>query len=92
MPKLARSCWPGILRPLGRSAVFANQAAKNLAVLDPGGGVDDMAGLAHRRFLLRALVRTVPVVVPGVLGQDAAEVTLAEDQHVVPGTPLMCAQ
>ena len=33
--------------------------------------------------LLQALVRTVAVMVPGVLGQDAAEVLLAEDQHVV---------
>jgi hypothetical protein len=36
-----------------------------------------------RRFLLQALVRTVAVVVPGVPGQDTAEVPLAEDQHVV---------
>jgi hypothetical protein len=28
-------------------------------------------------------VRTVAVVVPGVLGQDAAEMLLADDQHVV---------
>jgi len=32
-----------------------------------------MAGLALRRFLLQALMRTVPVVVPGVLSQDPAK-------------------
>jgi hypothetical protein len=36
-----------------------------------------------RRLLLQPLVWTVAVIVPGVLGQDAAEVPLAEDQHVV---------
>jgi hypothetical protein len=42
-----------------------------------------MAKLMLRRFLLQALVRTVAVVMPGVLGQNTAEVPLAEDQHVV---------
>jgi hypothetical protein len=28
-------------------------------------------------------VRAVAVIAPGVLGQDAAEMPLAEDQHVV---------
>jgi len=37
-----------------------------------------VAGLALRRFLLQALVRPVAVVVPGVLGQDVAEMPLAE--------------
>lgn len=34
-------------------------------------------------FLLQALVRTVAVIVLGVLGQDLAEMPPAEDQHVV---------
>ena len=34
------------------------------------------------RFLLQALVRTVAVIVPGVLGQGFAEMWCAEDQHV----------
>jgi hypothetical protein len=38
-----------------------------------------MAGLTSRTYLLQALMRTVAVVVPGILGQDAAEVPLAED-------------
>jgi len=38
---------------------------------------------SRRRFLLQALVRAVPVIVPGVPGQDAAQMPLAEDQHVV---------
>jgi hypothetical protein len=50
---------------------------------DPGGDINDVAGLAQRRFLLQALVRTVAVVVPGVLSQDLAEMPLAEDQYVV---------
>jgi hypothetical protein len=33
-------------RPLGRSAVFADQAAKDLPALDPGGDIDGVAGLA----------------------------------------------
>ena len=32
---------------------------------------------------MQALVRTVTVIVPHVLGQDVAEMPLAEDQHVV---------
>jgi hypothetical protein len=63
--------------------VFADQTAENLPSLDPGGDIHGMPGLSLRRFLLQALVRSVPVVMPGVLGQDAAEVPLAKDQHVV---------
>jgi hypothetical protein len=50
--------------------ILADQAAEDLPALDPGGDIDGVAGLALRRFLLQALVRTVLVVVPGVLGQD----------------------
>jgi hypothetical protein len=66
------------LRLLGRSAVLADQAAQNLPALDPGGDIDSLPGLL-RGFL----VRTMAVVVPGVLGQDATEMPLAEYQHVV---------
>ena len=54
-----------------------------MAALDPGGDIDDMARLTEWTFLLQALVRTVLVVVPGVLGQYLSQVPLAEDQHVV---------
>lgn len=52
-------------------------------MLDPGDDIDGVAGLAHWRFLLSALVRPVAVVVPGVLGQDLEKMPFAEDQHVV---------
>jgi hypothetical protein len=48
--------------------------------LEVTGGV---TGPALRRFLVQTLVRTVLVVVPGVLGQHLSQVPLAEDQHVV---------
>jgi len=40
-------------------------------------------GLPLWGSLLQGLVQTMAVVVPGVPGQDLAEVPLAEDQHVV---------
>ena len=83
MPKLAHSDSTGVSRPLGRSAILADQAAEDLPTLDPGGDLDGMARLMLRRFLLQALVRTVAVVVPGVLGQDAAEMPFAEDRYVI---------
>lgn len=52
-------------------------------MLDSGSDVEAVAGLAKGRFLLQALVRTVAVVVPGVLGQGPAEMRCAEDQHVI---------
>jgi hypothetical protein len=42
-----------------------------------------VAGPTLRRFLLQALVRTVLVVVAGILGQYLSQVPLTEDQHVV---------
>lgn len=63
--------------------VFADQAAEDLPSLDPGGHIGRLAGLPLRRLLLQPLVRPVAVIVPGVLGQDAAQMPLAEDQHVV---------
>jgi hypothetical protein len=61
--------------------VFADQAAEDLPALDPGGDIDRVARLALRGFLLQVLVRAVVVVVLGVLGQDVAEMLLAEDQR-----------
>jgi hypothetical protein len=63
--------------------VFAYQAADDLPALDAGGDIDGAAGLALRRFLLQTLVRTVPVIVPGVHSQHLSQVPLAEDQHAV---------
>jgi hypothetical protein len=54
-----------------------------LPALDPGGDVDGLAGLPLRGLLLQGLVWPMTVAVPGVLGQDLAEVPLAEDQHMV---------
>jgi hypothetical protein len=71
--------------------ILADQAAENLPTLDPGSDIDGVAMLLLRRFLLQALMRTVAVVVPGVLGQDAAEVLLAEDQHVVQALAPQCS-
>ena len=53
-----------------------------MPVLDRGGDIDGVGGLAQRGFLLPALGRPGTVVVPGVLGQDVAEKPFAEDQHV----------
>ena len=68
---------------LGCPPVLADPAFKDLLALDPGGDIDDMARLTEWTFLLQALVRTVSVIVPGVLGQNLAEMPLAEDQHLV---------
>jgi hypothetical protein len=82
-PKPVHRRWPGVSHLLGCSAIFANQAAEDLLALDPGGDIDGVAGLAQRRFLPQGLVRTAAVVVPGVFGQDAAEMPFAEDQYVI---------
>ena len=63
--------------------VLVDQATKGLPALDPGGDIDCFARPAQRGFLLQALMWTVPVIVAGVLGQDLAEMPLAEDQHLV---------
>ncbi len=70
--KRAHRCRPGMSRTLGRSAVFADQAAEDLPALDPGGDIHGVAGFPHRRFLPQGLMRTMAVAVPGVPGQDAA--------------------
>ncbi len=73
MPKLVYDRWPGVSCPLGRSAVLADQTAKDLPTPDPGGDIGRVAGLPLRRLLLQPLVWTVAVIVPGVLCQDAPE-------------------
>ena len=40
-----------LLRSLGRSAVFADQAADGLPALNLGGDIDGVAGFAQRRSL-----------------------------------------
>jgi hypothetical protein len=45
-------------------------------VLNPGGDIDGLATLPLRGNLLKGLVRTVAVIVPGVLGQNPAEIPL----------------
>ena len=52
-------------------------------MLDSGSDVENVARLAKGRFLLQALVRTVAVIVPDVLGQDLAEMRRTEDQDVI---------
>jgi hypothetical protein len=66
---------------LGCSAVFADQAAENLSALDPGLDIDDVAALAQPGFLLQALVRAVPIIAPGVLGPDTAEMPAERPDH-----------
>jgi hypothetical protein len=62
------------------SGIRYQATPKDLPAFDPGGDVDGVAGLALPRFLLPTLVRQVTAVVPGVLGQDLAEVPRAADQ------------
>ena len=50
---------------------------------DPGGHIDRLAALVHRRSLFPRLVQPMLVVVPRVLGQDPPEVPFAVDQQVV---------
>ena len=82
VPKLVSELVNRRPRSLGRSAIFADQATEDLPALDPGSDVNGAAGMP-RRFLLQALVRAMSVVVAGELGQDLAEMLLAEDQDVI---------
>lgn len=79
---IVHSGWPGVSRSLRCSAVFAYQAAEDLSALDPGADIDGAAGRL-RRFLAQALMRAVLVGVAGELGQNLAEMPLAEGQDVV---------
>ena len=76
----AWKCAPGGRILPQHTAVLADQAAEDLPALDPGGDIDGVAGRAHRGFLLQAMVRTVPVIVPGVLSQDLAQMPLTDNQ------------
>jgi hypothetical protein len=63
--------------------VFVEEAAEDGPTPDPvlgeiGGGM-----VRPGRVQLAAAVGSSPVVAPGVLGQDAAQVAFAEDQHLV---------
>jgi hypothetical protein len=69
--------------------VLADLASEDLFALDLGGDIDDIARLTLWSFLLEGLVRAVAVVVPGVLGQDFAEVPFAGDRRIVP-SPTRC--
>jgi hypothetical protein len=62
--------------------VLADQATQDLPALDPGSDIDGAAGLP-RRFLPKALMRTVAVIAADELGQHFAEMPLAEDQDVI---------
>jgi hypothetical protein len=68
--------------PTRPPAVFADQATQGLPVLDPAATSTAWPG-SRSGFLLQAPARTVTVITPGVVGQDVAQVSLAEDQHVV---------
>lgn len=57
---------------------------------DPGSDIDSPADLS-RRLLLQALMRTVIVIVARELGQDCAEMPLAEDQDVIQALASECA-
>ena len=67
---------------LGCPAVLVDQAAEDLLTLEPGSDIHGAADLS-RRALLQALMRTMPVIVADVLGQDLAQMPLAEDQQVI---------
>lgn len=77
--------------PLGGSSVFGDRAVEDFGALDMGGDASGLAGLLLRGLLVQGLVRPVAVVVPGVVGQDLAEMPFAEDQHVVQALAAQCA-
>jgi hypothetical protein len=53
VPKFTHGRWPGVSRPLGRSAVLGDQGVQDLPALDPGGDVDGLAGLPLWGLLLQ---------------------------------------
>ena len=65
------------------SAVLADQASDGMPVLDPGSDIDGRAGFVQWRSLLPSLMRPVGIVMSRVIGQDAPEMLLAVDQHVI---------
>ena len=67
----------------GCSPVLADQARDGVPALDPGSGIDGLAGLVQWRSLLPCLMGSVGVVMSRVLGQDAPEMPLTVDQHVI---------
>jgi hypothetical protein len=79
------------LRWLGRSPVFADQAAYDPSVLDPGGHIDGLAGWMQRRSLVQRLVRPVAVVMPCILSQHLPDMLLAENQQVIKAFAAKCS-
>ena len=67
----------------GCSAILADQASDGVLAFDPGSEIDGLAGFLQRRSLLPRLMGPVRVVMSRVLGQDAPEMLLAVDQHVI---------
>ena len=72
------------LCPSGCSPLLADQAVDDLSVLDPGGDIDCLTGLAQRRSLFPRLVRPVLVVMPRVLGQSPLEVVVCQNSTKAP--------
>jgi hypothetical protein len=63
--------------------VLADQAASDLPALESGGDIDGLAGLPLPGVSTAGLVRTMPVTMLGILGQDHAEMRFAENQQMV---------
>jgi hypothetical protein len=54
----------------------------SLPAFDPGGHLDGLTGLVHRRSLFPRLVRSMFVVVLRVLSEDLPQMLFAMDQEV----------
>src|ERR1039457_5449110 len=67
----------------GCSAILADPASDCVLAFDPGSEIDGLAGFSQWRSLLPRLMGPVRVVMSRVLGQDAPEMLLAVDQHVI---------
>ena len=67
----------------GCSPVLADQASGGVPALDPGSDIDGLAGFVQWRSLLPRLMGPVGIVMSRVPGQDAPEMLLAVDQHVI---------
>jgi hypothetical protein len=63
--------------------VLVDQSAESGPAVDPGGHVDDLAGVVHRRVKESASVRTMMVVVALEFGQYGAQVPFTLDQQIV---------
>ena len=78
----------------------AREAARRYSLIRPPttrlhsiGAVISTGGRVHAaEASAAALMRPVAVIVPGVLGQDAAEMSLAEGQHVIQALAAKCSR